>query len=207
MSELNVKSTTIEKGLDLLKDFLGKAIGPAVGELGMMWADTFRLRRLKNQLAIFDRAKMLVDKNNISIRQIDLKALAPLLEHAALEEDHTLQQMWASLFVNYIDAQKNLLTHVYPRILGELSSNEVRLLIEVSQGGGDLHLPFRGKNQHNVEFTVEEICNLQRLGLISPYDDLDIYDYEDEQSYINSNPIPRYYLNALAKGLLNACKR
>jgi hypothetical protein len=34
MTELNIKSSTIEKGLELAKDFLGKLISPTVEEGG-----------------------------------------------------------------------------------------------------------------------------------------------------------------------------
>ena len=58
-----------------------------------------------------------------------LTALFPYLEGIALEEEEDLQEMWANMFVNYIDTEKNLTMMVFPDILKHLSSNEVKMLI------------------------------------------------------------------------------
>ena len=116
MSELNIKSTTLEKGLDLIKSFLEKAIGPTAEEFGLAISDNLKIRRFKNQIKNLEKAKQIAQKNNVSIKQINLKALIlPYLEGVALEEDETLQDMWANLFVNYIDTtNKNLTMTVFP---------------------------------------------------------------------------------------------
>jgi hypothetical protein len=50
---------------------------------------------------LLNKAKEITEKENIDIKQINLKAFAPLLEGAALEADETLQDMYANLLVNY----------------------------------------------------------------------------------------------------------
>ena len=87
-----------------------------------------RLRRLKNQLKVLEKAKEMAEVMKIDIKQINLKALFPLLEGIAVEEDETLQDMWANLFVNYIDSKRNLTINVYPEVLKQLSTNEVTIL-------------------------------------------------------------------------------
>jgi hypothetical protein len=34
MNELNIKSSTVEKGLDLAKELMSKLLGPAINEIG-----------------------------------------------------------------------------------------------------------------------------------------------------------------------------
>jgi hypothetical protein len=50
--ELNIKSSTIEKGLDLAKDFLGKLISPTVEEVGLLLSENIKYLRFKNQIKI-----------------------------------------------------------------------------------------------------------------------------------------------------------
>jgi len=166
--ELNIKSSTIEKGLDLVKGFLEKVIGPTVDELGLMWADNMKFRRAQNQLRIFAKAKRLAEEGNIQIKQIDLKALFPLLEGIALEENEPLQDMWANLLVNYIDLSKNLTTHVFPLILSQLSSDEVKILNRMKENFFALRIVSRiPKPEHMPDSsTAYDIANLLRLGLI-----------------------------------------
>ncbi len=164
MNELNIKSSTIEKGLDLVKGFLERAIGPSIDEFGLIHKDNMRFRRAKNQLKIFQQAKEMAEALNINIKQMDLKALFPLLEGIAVEEDETLQDMWTNLFVNYIDSKKNLTINVYPEILKQLSTNEVKILNYMEIRDKLYVESYRKKEE--IEFTKEEIANLNRLGLI-----------------------------------------
>ena len=120
MGELNLKSSTIEKSLDLAKDFLQKLIGPSVDELGLLFSDNVKLWRLKNQIRNLEKVKKIVDEEKIDIKQVNLKVLIPYLEGVSLEDDETLQDLWAKLFTNYIDTSKNLTINVYPNILKQL---------------------------------------------------------------------------------------
>src|ERR1022692_980913 len=95
--ELNIKSSTIEKGLELAKDFLGKLISPTIEELGLLVADNIKFLRFKNQIRILLKAKDYVQRNNISVKEIPIKILVPLLEKASLEEDDKLQDKWAKM--------------------------------------------------------------------------------------------------------------
>jgi len=49
--KINIKSSTIEKGLDLAKEFLGKLIGPTVEEIGLLVGDSIKYLRFKNKKA------------------------------------------------------------------------------------------------------------------------------------------------------------
>ncbi|WP_310992582.1 hypothetical protein [Aequorivita marina] len=41
--EFNIKSSTVEKGLELAQDFLGKLIFPAIEEVGLLVADNVKV--------------------------------------------------------------------------------------------------------------------------------------------------------------------
>lgn len=123
--KFDITSTAIEKGIDLVGGFIEKLAGSTLEEAGLMFGDKVRIRRLKNQIEIFSKAKQIAEENNISIKQINLKILVPLLEFSSLEEDETLQQKWANLIVNFSDESQNYESSIFPFILGQLSSKEI----------------------------------------------------------------------------------
>jgi hypothetical protein len=122
--KLDISSTALEKGIDIAKDFLGKLIGPAVEEAGLLIKDQMTFWKFKNQVKILNKAKAECEKNNISTKHISLKLLCPLLDNCALEEDELLQDKWATLLVNLVDSTQNIENHVFPYILSQISKNE-----------------------------------------------------------------------------------
>jgi|TARA_R110000822_G_scaffold309965_2_gene440793 hypothetical protein len=129
--EFNIKSSTIEKGLELAKDFLGRLINPAAEEVGLLISDNIKFFRFKNQVRILLRAKDYVEKKNIKIKEIPIKILVPLLENASLEDNDTLQNKWANLLVNMIDSEQNLQNQIFPYILSQISIEEYDGLQEI----------------------------------------------------------------------------
>jgi hypothetical protein len=205
MGELNIKSTTIEKGLDLLKGFLDKAFGPSVEEFGLGLSDNLKLRRFKNQLLNLQRAKEIVEQQQVNVKQINLKALFPYLEGAALEEDESLQEMWANLFVNYIDTDRNLTMTVFPDLLRHLSTNEVKLLEFMVKNRGHLKGQYWHKDTQDYPepFSPEEIGNLLRLGLI---DEVGNFNMSDRDTIEELRP-DDYFITDLGDAFLDACHR
>ena len=123
-NEFNIKSSTVEKGLELAKDFLGKLITPAVEETGLLIKDQVTFWRFKNQVKILNKAEIYCEKHNIKPKKISFKLLTPLLENSSLEEDEVLQDKWAILLSNLVDSDQNIENHVFPYILGQISKKE-----------------------------------------------------------------------------------
>ncbi|MBB4081124.1 hypothetical protein GGR28_003771 [Lewinella aquimaris] len=128
MQKIDLSSTAIEKAIDLIKDFTNSLIGPAIDETGLLLKDRVSYWRFKNQLNILSKAKAIVEKNGIQTKAISLKLLVPLLEHASLEEESELQNRWAILISNLVDASQNIENHVFPYILSQLSIEEYNSL-------------------------------------------------------------------------------
>jgi len=118
-------------------------------------ADKLRIRRLKNQIKIFSDAKKIAEENNISIKQINLKTLVPLLEFSSLEEDETLQKKWSNLIVNFSDVNEKYESSIFPFILNQLTVEDVRIIERFYSSGRGSAIP-SGIIQ----------SNLLRLGLI-----------------------------------------
>lgn len=130
--EFNIKSSTIEKGLDLAKEFLGKLIGPTVEELGLLAGDSIKYLRFKNQIRILLKARDYVEKRKLSVKEIPIKILVPLLENSSLEEDDELQDKWANMLTNMVDSELNLQNQIFPYLLGQISIQEFNQLKKLS---------------------------------------------------------------------------
>lgn len=125
---IDITSTALEKGIDLAKDFLNKLIMPSVEETGLLFKDKVTLWRFKNQVSMLNKAKSYCEKNHITIKQISLKLLCPLLEYSSIEEDEVLQEKWSILLSNIVDSDQNIENHVFPYILSQLSTKEFLVL-------------------------------------------------------------------------------
>ena len=121
---LNIKSTTIEKGLEVAKDFVDKLIMPSIEEAGLLVKDQITMWRFKNQVRMLNKTKYYCEIHKIEPKKISLKVLAPLLEYSSLEEEEIMQDKWSILLSNLIDSQQNIENHVFPYILSQLSKDE-----------------------------------------------------------------------------------
>lgn len=159
--KIDITSTAIEKGIDLIGGFIEKLAGSALEEAGLYFGDMVRVRRLKNQIKIFSDAKRIAEENNITIKQVNLKILVPLLEFSSLEEDETLQQKWSNLIVSFSDSALNYESSIFPFILSQLNKNDAEAF--------DSFII----NQHKIHIGVihSRIVkdNLLRLGLIETH--------------------------------------
>lgn len=160
--KVDITSTLAEKGFDAAKGFLNKLIGGQVEEYGLMNQDNVRLKRFKNQLSIVTKAQKMVEESGLDIKQISIKTLVPLLEYASLEDDETLQQMWSNLLVNYIDVNQKLESSIFPFILSQLSSDEIKIIenLYVNKSNRSAGI-FATRN--NVDGVIKS--NLIRLGI------------------------------------------
>lgn len=121
---MDIKSSTLEKGLEIAKDFVNKLIIPSIEEAGLLVKDQITMLRFKNQIKILNRAKEYCEKYNIEPKKISLKILVPLLDYSGLEDDVDLQEKWSILLSNLIDSEQNIENHVFPYLLSQLSRDE-----------------------------------------------------------------------------------
>lgn len=149
-NKIDISSTALEKSIDIAKQFLDKLVSPAVEEAGLLLRDSVAMWKFRNQVRILNKAKSYCEKNNISPKVISLKLLCPLLDGAALEEDVALQDKWSILLSNMIDSEQNIRNHVFPYILGQISTNEFMFLEKA----------FKDKNER-VRLLLEELYHFR----------------------------------------------
>lgn len=192
MSDINLKSSTLEKIIDIAKEFLSKIISPPLEEFGLLMGDNIKYYRFKNQIRILAKAKEYVDSKKITTKEISLKLLVPLLENASLEENETLQDIWAKMLVNLVDSNSNFQNHIFPYLLSQISIEEfngLQILFTKEMNSNIVYKEFEeikqkedadrnekmrlskiiidiSQNGYRVDLKDFELTNLIRLGLI-----------------------------------------
>ncbi|KAA2215671.1 hypothetical protein [Chryseobacterium sediminis] len=68
-NKFDIKSTTIEKGLEIAKDFVDKLIMPSIEETGLLVKDHITMWRFKNQVKMLNKAKDYCEKHNIKSKK------------------------------------------------------------------------------------------------------------------------------------------
>lgn len=125
ISDWNIPKQLLDKGEAAFKAVLG----PSVKEIAETWADSFKLRRFKNQVNILAKAQKILEEKKINAKKIDLKVLVPMLENSSLEEDEDLQERWANLIANIVTIDgRTLLKQNCIDILRKVSNDEVHFL-------------------------------------------------------------------------------
>ena len=180
---MNIDPESTQRALEAAKPFLEKIVNPPLDEIGLLVQDRVRLWRFNQQLKIVTRAKELAEKHNIKLKEVPLKILAPLLEGASLEEDLDLQEMWANLLVNYADNEQQLTSSIFPNMLSQLSTREVRVL-KFNLENYKTQFLNRSNWEAGEKLSSYEISNLLRLGIL-----------DEESTYIDNTETPNSIRN------------
>lgn len=206
----SLESAAFDKSAETAQGIFNKLFGPAFEEYGLMFRDNIKVRRLNNQLRNLQKIKKIVSDHNITLKQVDLKVLVPYMDHVSLEENEALQDMWANLMANYVDAAKVLATTVYPSILSQLSTEEVRIMNELRKGSAMSYYSLFPEWKDYID--RQPLLNIIRLGLVEEVYEIDqseklnrIYRIPElEVKYKTTN---KFRLTEFGRSLLIACER
>jgi Abortive infection alpha len=117
--------------VDRLGGFFSKVVGGTCNQLGGILEDWTKYYRYKNLLTISDKVEALHHRRKIEGKTVALpfKIAIPLLEAASLEDDVTLQDMWAGLIANGMDPGFQQPIHPsYIEIVKQMSPDEAVIL-------------------------------------------------------------------------------
>lgn len=127
--ELDLAKEGIKQSLAPFQDLLRELLGPTATEVGLAWADSIRLWRVRRLVRCLDEFQRFVTKRGLKLKPIALKTLFPLLEGATLEDDDDLHERWVALLVNAARADyRNEIPAYFPDILRQLTCEEARFL-------------------------------------------------------------------------------
>ncbi|MGE6355321.1 hypothetical protein ACQKCJ_15745 [Flavobacterium sp. NPDC079362] len=146
--------------LDKTEKLFSTLFGEGFKEIGGIFGDTMRVKRLENQIKILDKLVKLWKKNGLKPHQINLKTLVPLLEKSSLEEED-LKTKWANLITNIASSKGNGMEPKLVNTLSSLSSFEAKIL-------DYLQTKFNFKREQNFQNSKTSYRKYKTLEEIKP---------------------------------------
>ena len=134
VAEVAKTTRTAIGATEKLGKFISKYIGGPLEQAVGIYEDKLKYRRFENQLALMERAQILLKKKGLSqpSNVIPLKLAVPLFEYASLEDEEELQELWAALLVNAGTAGSGVdVKLAYIEILKSISALEAQILNQV----------------------------------------------------------------------------
>jgi abortive infection alpha-like protein len=205
-----------------VQDLMQRLLGPAAAEVGLSFADSARIWRIKRAIRLLEEVKKMAAAAQIEVNPVTPNLIFPILDAASLADDD-LQKSWAALLTNA--ATTNFMTEVlpsFPDILKQLTPAEVRFLDKVEyeiehdealrreqvkrgmtglQGEPYVSCPLRKDTLASVSRIM--LGNLQRLGLLSPYRER---DFDDDGTRNIFEPANYMYLSPFGRAFVRACR-
>jgi hypothetical protein len=131
---------TGSKAIDATRDvggWLDRLFGEAIEHtVSRVW--TARVRASRIEAAIYDYERLTtllhntekkLQKKGIKItRVVPPKIALPLLEHATMEHEGELHELWENLLTSALDPSEEEIKRTYVSVLGELSANDAHAL-------------------------------------------------------------------------------
>jgi len=115
------------QALEHVTDIFNKLAGPLAAEVGMMLGDKARVYRMRNWLRCEQRISGMLGEAELEPHEIPPRQFLPMLEAASLEDDATLQELWAALIANTATSIRET-PSAFITFLSELSPSEATFL-------------------------------------------------------------------------------
>jgi hypothetical protein len=110
-----------------ITDIFNKLAGPLASEVGMMLGDKARAYRMRNWLRCERRICEMLGEAELEPHEIPPRQFLPMVEAASLEDDATLQELWAALIANTATSVRET-PSAFITFLEELSPSEATFL-------------------------------------------------------------------------------
>jgi len=112
---------------DKLADIIHKLAGPMAEEIGLLMADTIKVYRVKNWLKVAEKTQALLGKAKLPPTAVPPRLFLPILEAASLENDESLQELWAGLLAS-ASQESDSLSPSFIETLKQLTPAEAKVL-------------------------------------------------------------------------------
>lgn len=111
-----------------IQDFIAALAGHPGESIGTIVGNLTR-RRMENVEAVGNKAHLILLDLGVKPQEIPLRILHPLLDSASVEENATLQDLWANLLANAADSRNRInVEPVFIEMLKAISWREARFL-------------------------------------------------------------------------------
>ena len=202
-------------------NFLNRVFGGLVEDSVGIVADKIRFYRLNNYISLCERATAKMREKGISTdtvtKTVPPKIAMPLIEHATMEDDVSLQDYWAQLLANAMDP--NFESNVERRhvsLLSEMEPLDLRILDTIclqyqsESKHGALEEILFDKSEIRGQLDVQDpqievaLLNLMRLGCIKPGNIRSTSFFVQGEANTVYTGTERFHLSLLGLGLFEA---
>src|ERR1700716_4197817 len=112
---------------DKLADIVHKLAGPMADEVGLLIGDKVKVYRVRNWVHVFQKVKKILDKAKIPAGAVPPRILLPILDASSVENDETLQDLWAGLLASASE-QSDSLSPSFVETLKQLTPAQAQTL-------------------------------------------------------------------------------
>ena len=138
-----------ETAMKPFANLIEKLFGGAAEQIGGMLEDALSVRRQSRRVKLLTKLKVVIEKAEFDPRCIPDKLWLPVMQQASLEDDETIQDMWANLLANAADpAEHNQVLPSFVTILKDLTARDAGFLNNFYEEW--VSKPY---NEHGLEYT------------------------------------------------------
>lgn len=119
-----------KKSLDLIMDFARKVGGQAADELGVDFGNRVRAWRIANAVNLYTRTRRILEEAGLPANAVPPRLFLPLVEAASVEDNESLQEMWAGLLATATQAPDEV-PPSFVETLKQMTPNEARFIDKV----------------------------------------------------------------------------
>jgi hypothetical protein len=112
---------------DKLADIVHKLAGPMAEELGLMMGDKIRVYRISNWTKTVAKTVKILREADLPPKAVAPRVFIPILEASSLEDDETLQCLWAGLLASASEGS-DLLSASFVDTLRQLTPGQAKIL-------------------------------------------------------------------------------
>jgi len=155
---------------DKLADVVHKLAGPMAEEVGLLMADKIKVYRVKNWVDVIRKTKKILAEAKLPLRAAPARIFLPILEASSIENDESLQDLWAGLLATASE-QSDSLSPSFIETLRQLTPGNARglsilfdsVLRHERISSGMVSSLFRSSDDASVQLMMEAF---ERLGLV-----------------------------------------
>jgi Abortive infection alpha/Protein of unknown function (DUF2806) len=125
---MNELSETINKAADLIH----RLTGPVCDDIGAMISDSMKPYRAKNLVNTLRKTERILREAGLPANAVPTRLLFPIVDASSIEDDETLQEMWAGLLAT-TSQQTDSVSPAFIETLKQLTPDDARHLEIICQ--------------------------------------------------------------------------
>ena len=133
---MNDLSETINKAADLVH----RLTGPVCDDIGAMISDSMKPYRAKNLVNTLRKTERILQEAGLPANAVPTRLLFPIVEASSIEDDETLQEMWAGLLAT-ASQETDSASPSFAETLKQMTPDEARCIDEIYGNRTDPNKP------------------------------------------------------------------